>query len=576
MAAIDVLVSKFFVADSDVTMPGEMRPRTSTGNRVRHLIDGANYFGALRHQVDLLKAPGGTGKFFYFTDWVLSLTDYPGGQVAAGGSLSSWDETMGGSPAFILDDLSGPAFPPFLDDLTAMATNTVDVRALVWVSPLLVSFQKVAEKTGYYPVNAVSLLSVAALRTKPGLEKTICLNVLAHPLGAMHLKFVVCGDDTGAAAFVSGIDFEHLRVDSQAHNPRPSGLGWHDVGIQVEGPAAGDVYGWFARLWNEQRSRGRETYRIGDTHVVTHVDGTPEVIDRSPAVFASPPVDATARVQVLRTAPQFHIALSDTDRVKIGGGVFSCIYRWLAGVRRPSLSFAENGIFEFRAAALKAVAHAEKYIYVEDQGFANQELMDAVRARMKAVPDLKVIMLHHADPADGPRALLPTTEAASWHLGTDATLTPRIAFYERSDAVVVHSKSWIVDDVFAIIGSANFFRRSFYTDGECSIAVIDEKTDAANFAVDFRKHLWGEHAGLDAARLGVLDDLDTALKIWDPTWGNPGAAPAALLPVIVRKAVPFRFAAAPAPDEWPWAGGPIPRFDVHEYDQQDGDSRLEY
>ncbi len=567
MANISQLLAQFFVDNSDVSAPGEMVPSTTTDNRVTHLIDGSNYFGALRQEVNALSLPGGNGKFFYFMNWLLGLAAFPAGTATVGGTPSAWQQSFDGNPAFILDDMSGASFSPFIDELALMAANDTDVRALLWVSPFVLDIEKAAAASGLYNVNATTLLSADALRAKPHMGTKVCLNTLAHPLGAMHLKMVISGDNGGARAYVSGIDLHTSRVDNPDH--ANSSWGWHDIGVMIEGPAASAVYEWFRSLWNEQRERSRETFRIGDKKIPSYVDDTPTVDAKNPAVFA--PTSASMHVQVLRTAPQFNIAASDTDRLQIGGGIFSSIYRWIGGIDRDELSFAPQGIFEFKLAAAKAIAHAEQYIYLEDQGFSCQELMEAIQLRLEDVPDLKVIMVHHADPADGPGAHLPTFAAVNLHLATNPSVVDRIAFYERQDNTIIHSKVWIVDDVLAIIGSANFYRRSLYTDGECSVAVIDEAAAPGNFAVDFRKHLWGEHCGLPGGSLSLLDTLDDALGIWDASWGT-GSPPAMLKPAFVRKKVPFE--AGPNPDQW--AGGVDTSLTVQKYDLQDADSRLEY
>lgn len=569
MANISQLIAQFFVDGGDVSAPGEMVPSTTTDNRVSHLIDASNYFGALRNEVNALSLPGGNGKFFYFTNWLLGAVSYPAGTTTVGGTPSAWQQPLPGSTAFVLDDMSGGSFPPFLDELALMAANSTDVRALLWVSPFLLTLQPAAAKVpDLYNVNAATLLSADALRAKPHMGTKVCLNTLAHPLAAMHLKMVISGDNGGARAYVAGIDFDLSRVDNPAHaNPN---WGWHDIGVMIEGPAAGAVYEWFRSLWNEQRQRDQETFRIGDKKVLSYVEDTPAVDAKSPGVFA--PTSASMHVQVLRTAPQFNIATSDTDRMQVGGGIFSSIKRWIAGVDRPELSFAPQGIFEFKLAATKAIANAEHYIYVEDQGFSCQELMEAILQRLEDVPDLKVIMVHKSDPADGPDRHRSTFAAVNLHLATNPSVTDRIAFYEREGKVVVHSKIWIVDDALAIIGSANFYRRSLYTDGECSVAVLDEAAPPGNFAVDFRKSLWGEHCGLPSSSLSLLDDMNTALKIWDPSWGGAGSPPAALQSAFVRKVVPFE--AGPAPDQW--ATGVDTSLTVQEYDLSDADSRLEY
>jgi phosphatidylserine/phosphatidylglycerophosphate/cardiolipin synthase-like enzyme len=88
----------------------------------------------------------------------------------------------------------------------------------------------------------------------------------------------------------------------------------------------------------------------------------------------------------------------------------------------------------------------------------------------------------------------------------------RFAMYdlenERGDAIYVHAKTVVIDDVFAMLGSDNMNRRSWTHDSELSIAVLDEEADgrepldpaglgdgARRFARDLRLRLWREHLG---------------------------------------------------------------------------------
>ena len=79
---------------------------------------------------------------------------------------------------------------------------------------------------------------------------------------------------------------------------------------------------------------------------------------------------------------------------------------------------------------------------------------------------------------------------------------------ERGDAIYVHAKTVVIDDVFVMLGSDNMNRRSWTHDSELSIAVLDEEEDereprdpaglgdgARRFARDLRLRLWREHLG---------------------------------------------------------------------------------
>lgn len=568
MTGISTLLANFFVNNGDISMPGEVVPHTSTGNRVTALIDGNQYFGALRKEVDAFKKPGGTNKFFYFANWWACLTDYEGGEITAGKSLGAWTSKLPFLTAFKLDDGLSQSYDDFIDEIGDMSTNGTDVRAFLWVNPLVVSHKQAAEASQYYLVNATNLLSVDLLRDQPNMGKKVCLNLLGWPVGAMHMKMVVCGDSTGARGYVSGIDLASDKVDDQKHL-KGEHRGWHDIGAMLEGPAVSALYNYFKQLWDEQISHPIEKFRLGGLMVASHMEET-EPVPAASFPAASP---GNMHVQVLRTAPQMHFAFGSTSAIPV-----NCFTRLVVGFRRDPWKSAPDGIFEFSLALQKAIKHAEKYIYVEDEGFQGQLIMDWLRARLAEKPDLKLILLHRADPADDP-TLPPdhvandTATAINKHLASaGVNMNNQVAYYERTDKVVIHSKVWIIDDVFAIIGSANCSRRSLYSDGEVSVSVIDEDTTVANFAQDLRKKLWGEHCGLytDVDRV-VLNDIDQALKIWDTRWGGTGVSPAQLLSVFQNKRIPFEV--GPAKDQWPSLDTSL---DPVIYDRIDGDSRKEY
>jgi phosphatidylserine/phosphatidylglycerophosphate/cardiolipin synthase-like enzyme len=564
-------VARFFVQAGDLSIAGEDVPHTSEGNEVTPLVDGYNYFHELRAEVDNLKTSAASGKFFYFTNWYLPLINYAGGSSAAGSFPTAWTATLTPVTAFKLDDQQGGPYPDFIDELAAMAANGTDVRALPWISPLLVSYADVEAKAHTYWNNGANLLSVDAMRKKPGLDKSACLDTIGHALGSMHLKTVVCGDDTGGRAYVSGIDFSPDKVDKPGH---PNGAigGWHDVGAKIDGAAVQGVYDHIRAVWNEVNGRSEDTFRIGDTKVSTKVDGTPDIPVRT---FTSP-TPGKMHVQVLRTGPQMNFSTFGTDRLPV-----SCVKRFFSGFATKEWSFAPHGIFEFEAALKKAIAHAQRYIYVEDQGFWAQPIMDWLRTGLLANPELKLIMVHRSDPADGPGPLIYATTAINQHLcgGLPASMNPQVAFCERTDKTVIHAKTWIIDDQFVIIGSANCFRRSLYTDGEISVGVLDEDTTTDHIAIRYRRMLWGEHCGLlTTADTIPLTDIHDAIRIWNPAWtvggdplpaGAPVAAPKT--PQYSLKKVPLE--AGPGADQFPALPPPV---DPITYDQVDADSRLEY
>jgi phosphatidylserine/phosphatidylglycerophosphate/cardiolipin synthase-like enzyme len=105
--------------------------------------------------------------------------------------------------------------------------------------------------------------------------------------------------------------------------------------------------------------------------------------------------------------------------------------------------------------------------------------------------------------------------------GPDAPANNATVSFRMTQGVVVHAKTAIVDDHWALIGSANVTRRSLFTDIEHAVAVLDEDD---LFAKEYRKALWAEHFRHPTP--DDFDDLDAALHAWDSTWGTAGPAPA--------------------------------------------------
>jgi len=87
--------------------------------------------------------------------------------------------------------------------------------------------------------------------------------------------------------------------------------------------------------------------------------------------------------------------------------------------------------------------------------------------------------------------------------------------------IFVHAKTTLVDDHWAIIGSANCMRRSLYTDGENSVAFVDEDDLAVK---EYRKRLWAHHFRHPTA--ADFEDVKASLHSWETSWFTAGTAPA--------------------------------------------------
>lgn len=85
-----------------------------------------------------------------------------------------------------------------------------------------------------------------------------------------------------------------------------------------------------------------------------------------------------------------------------------------------------------------------------------------------------------------------------------------------SDLIYVHAKTLIIDDCYAVIGSANISNRSMTTDTELGIAIVDSATDRGlikgdaqefcTFARKYRIALWKEHLKINDADIDEIKD----------------------------------------------------------------------
>jgi phosphatidylserine/phosphatidylglycerophosphate/cardiolipin synthase-like enzyme len=85
----------------------------------------------------------------------------------------------------------------------------------------------------------------------------------------------------------------------------------------------------------------------------------------------------------------------------------------------------------------------------------------------------------------------------------------------------IHTKSTLVDDAWAFIGSANIMRRSLYSDYEHCVTMLDP---AETLVRNYRKALWADHFRHPTP--DDFTDIQEGLHAWEPGWGGAGAAPA--------------------------------------------------
>lgn len=428
-------------------------------NQIEPLLMGPEYFAALKAAITALPATGNP------VIW-----------------LAGWWFT----PLFSLDAMTGGA--EMFQMLKARSRDGVDVRVLPWVlAPELMANPLVQTQTpGAFTQSYTSMRLVRELRTEPTMADKATCNILCHPVGAVHAKMAIVGNDTQMTAFTGGIDLYNDRFLTT----------WRDLQLRLTGPAAQGPFDLFRDMWNEVQSRpvtplsfavdlpgfGRRSIALDN-----RTAGTAAIPARRVGVAAG----GTIHAQSLRTVPQFRFA------------------PMLPIPTNQPVSFAPDGVFETDAAWRTAMGAADTVYYVEDQMLSSTSLCDALNARLRASDTLRIILLSgQSDPNDPPTDIYAwiRARAVNFHLlrGLTAAQKARVGLFNHSGATV-HCKLAIADDLWAYVGSANFSARSQFTDFEHGFGLMDE-TGAAVPAL--RRRLWDSLFGAPEP------DLAAAVQRW--------------------------------------------------------------
>ncbi|MDX6212462.1 MAG: hypothetical protein QOF82_1549 [Frankiales bacterium] len=422
----------------------------SDGNLVRPLVHGAAYFAQLLEELREL----GEGDQVYLADWR-------------------------GDPDELLD---GPGSAIGVELARAASAGAL-VHGLIWRSHLDRLRMSSAENR---------MLSEVV----NNFGGRLLLDQRVRRMGSHHQKFVVIrhpGRPEDDVAFVGGIDLSHSRNDNADHHgdrqaqtmanvygPTPP---WHDVQVEIRGPAVGDVETCFRERWADPAPL-RQLHPW--MYVADRIRGDKLKPTRLPDELPPPPTCGPYTVQLLRTYPS----------------------------HSPKYPFAPLGERSVALGYRKAIARAERLIYLEDQFLWSAEIAGVFAEALRRAPELRLVAVvpRHCD-RDGFSGV------------QSAGLTHREALHEIHQAggdrvtivdienhagtpVYVHAKVCVVDDTWAAVGSANLNMRSWTHDSELTASVLDSSGDGTGYARGLRLQLMAEH--LDRAPDDVADLVDPA------------------------------------------------------------------
>jgi phosphatidylserine/phosphatidylglycerophosphate/cardiolipin synthase-like enzyme/uncharacterized membrane protein YdjX (TVP38/TMEM64 family) len=401
----------------------------------------------------------------------------------------------------VLDpDGSGETLARLLDRLTAERPE-LEVRLLIWDWILFYSLDR-------------QLLPQWRFDLRTGDRVRFRLDA-CHPSGGCHHEKLVVID--GRLAFVGGIDLTSGRWDTPEHRPRElrRGIGpndqrppFHDLMLMLEGPVAGDL-----------EALARERWRVATGEDLPPTAVPPDSPSPWPAGVA--PWLAEVEVVIARTRPAGH--------------------GWTP-VREI------EHLFE------RAIAAAERTVYVENQYLTADRIAVALAGRGRRVRGLETVIVTPAR-CEGllETAVMDVGRARFIRRLRDAfggerlrVLYPEVAADDGTRVPVnVHTKLLMVDDRFLCLGSANLANRSMGLDTEIDVAIEAGPEDVAvRRAIRRLRHvLLAEHlettpeavaAAVAAAGNRVVPAVDRLggrlreLRLSLPTWLRLVASPARL------------------------------------------------
>ncbi|MAS47462.1 MAG: hypothetical protein CL558_01495 [Alphaproteobacteria bacterium] len=331
---------------------------------------------------------------------------------------------------------------------------------------------------------------------------------------AHHEKLCVIDD---RVAFVGGLDLNRRRLDDIQHSdPQP----WHDVACRLEGPIAAYFGQHFRGRWNRERD-----------DILKRLD---EVIEHGKRLGLDTDVPDTQR----HTDP---IPTGTTDKDE--GLALTDIEKWLHQQEAPIVvplrtvskqsksSFSRTPVsadHSFFSAYKAIIAKAQDTIYVETQFLRSTPIVDALIEQKKAEAGLQLIvllpllperMINDEEPNPATRhghhlqktAIKRLEKAYGEDFGSFTLMRalPNPVYgidHPKSlnhNHIYIHAKTMVVDDRYAIIGSANLNGRSMLTDTETGVLWHDPEGVRA-----YRIRLW-QHA------LGSWPDDQPAIKALD-------------------------------------------------------------
>ncbi len=363
------------------------------------------------------------------------------------GAAASAQSSVHVTVAFVDLELPLPGRPQTLIEFFAdLSRRGIDVRMLFWRS----EYAGIGSFRG--EAGELETLRAAGVRTRMRWDRV--------PDGCHHQKSYIIDD---AIAFVGGINLTREALSSQRHDSR----GFHDLFVELRGPAVADVAHNFVQRWNQ----ASETLRDGAAY--------PSIEEAGELDLPVPPGQHEARgattLQVVRT-------------------IGKRLYRGPAGWPDESSLDLRAGERSIAVTVAGLIAQARREIYIENQFLMDPDTILALAAAAeRGVESVIVVplepdrnlLLYPAEQMERTRRALAELSRFPRRCG----LFGLVREVEPRRAIYVHSKLLIVDGSVMTLGSANLWPPSYKRDSELNVALEEPALCRQTL-----RRLWLEHA----------------------------------------------------------------------------------
>jgi phospholipase D1/2 len=437
-----------------------LNPYSLQGNSVKLLVNGDQVFNQLYQ--DLLAV--GAGDFVWMTGWDIdsAVMLYPNPKDPVRANESRIDKL-----------------------LLAAIDRGVELRMLL-SSPNLDPPK---------PVDFARPLNEAA-------GKTVCSPDQRHNSagGSLHQKSWVIKRNGETVAYVGSMDIAAGRFDTSEHD---QGDSWK---LEPRLPPSLRFYGFTDGMLYIRGQAVLDIARHLFDQITDPVDPFPGY-SMAPTKWPTPPIgvyDEPAQIQVLLTAG---------PRGGVDHGYYS--------------NWAPRGELTILAATLKAISRATRYIYLNDQYMWYPPILEAIAARL---PHVDAVLLltdsgHAFDyvPANGIpslaavkfyyqhlawKSLQGKPGVSAYHMIKEGLAAPPPA-ENMHHIIYTHWKALIIDDEFAIVGSAGVEQSGMTNDLDMSVGICDPAT-----VTGIRKQLWSEHLNVSPEDPRLDDPISAIERLW--------------------------------------------------------------